>query len=294
VSKNLFSSAPLRVDLAGGWTDVAPYPSDFGGEVVNFSINRRVRASREKILGGDGEDFEFSFEAPRGSGLGTSGAMNVALAALTSQEENTPEEIAEMAFVMESDSGNICGRQDQWASAIGGFNHFLFIGNSVEIMPFEPMRSSKMWLRKHLLVVFSGITRKSGEIQKSVWDRYSRGDPLVIDGLSEIRKSARTMANGLQQDRRDMVVNSLRQVCIGVDMIDSKIHDPFRGVVNPLLESGSIVAWKALGAGCGGCAALLCSQQGIEAAISSIELAGWENIDWDFEEKGILFDEKIS
>ena len=30
-------------------------------------------------------------------------------------------------------------------------------------------------------------------------------------------------------------------------MIDPTIHDPFRGVVMPLIESGSIVAWKALG-----------------------------------------------
>ena len=60
------------------------------------------------------------------------------------------------------------------------------------------------------------------------------------------------MANGLQQDRRDLVVSSLRGVCEGVDMIDPTIHDPFRGVIMPLIESGSIVAWKALGAGGGG------------------------------------------
>ena len=32
VSAAAESSAPLRVDLAGGWTDVPPYPTDFGGE----------------------------------------------------------------------------------------------------------------------------------------------------------------------------------------------------------------------------------------------------------------------
>ena len=35
---------PVRVDLSGGWTDVNPYCTDFGGEVVNFTINKYVKA----------------------------------------------------------------------------------------------------------------------------------------------------------------------------------------------------------------------------------------------------------
>ena len=62
------SSAPLRVDLAGGWTDVPPYPTDFGGEVVNFAINHRVRVKKREEL--KDSDLEFDFPVPRGSGLG--------------------------------------------------------------------------------------------------------------------------------------------------------------------------------------------------------------------------------
>ena len=279
------SSAPLRVDLAGGWTDVPPYPTDFGGEVVNFAINRRVRVrKREEVKD---SDLEFDFPVPRGSGLGTSSAMNVAVAALNSpgQLEDSGE-IAEQAFLSESKE-NRCGRQDHWASTFGGFNHLLFIGDSVERMPFEPMKSSLNWLKKHLLIAYSGNSRNSGKIQESVWSSYSNEDEGVIQGLHKIRSSAREMANGLQQDRRDLVVSSLRGVCEGVDMLDPPIHDPFRGVVMPLIESGSIVAWKALGAGGGGCSALLCSPTGKEYATQYIEDEGWEILDWDFDEQGV-------
>ena len=279
------SSAQLRVDLAGGWTDVPPYPTDFGGEVVNFAINRRVRVrKREEVKD---SDLEFDFPVPRGSGLGTSSAMNVAVAALNSpgQLEDSGE-IAEQAFLSESKE-NRCGRQDHWASTFGGFNHLLFIGDSVERMPFEPMKSSLNWLKKHLLIAYSGNSRNSGKIQESVWSSYSNEDEGVIQGLHKIRSSAREMANGLQQDRRDLVVSSLRGVCEGVDMIDPTIHDPFRGVVMPLIESGSIVAWKALGAGGGGCSALLCSPTGKEYATQYIEDEGWEILDWDFDEQGV-------
>ena len=285
VSGTSESSAPLRVDLAGGWTDVRPYPTDFGGEVVNFAIKHRVRVWKSEK--GADSDLEFDFPVPRGSGLGTSSAMNVALAALnsSSQAENF-EKIAEQAFLSESKE-NRCGRQDHWASAFGGFNHLLFIGDSVERMPFEPMKSSLNWLKKHLVIAYSGISRKSGEMQESVWSRYSNGDEGVIQGLHKIRSSAREMANGLQQDRRDLVVSALRTVCEGVDMIDPTIHDPFRGIVTSLIESGSIVAWKALGAGGGGCSALLCSPTGKEYATQYIENEGWQILDWDFEEHGV-------
>ena len=279
------SSAPLRVDLAGGWTDVPPYPTDFGGEVVNFAINQRVKVRRREEAGDS--DLEFHFPVPRGSGLGTSSAMNVALAALNSSSKfENPDEISEQAFLLESIE-NRCGRQDHWASAFGGFNHLLFIGDSVERMPFEPMKSSLNWLKRHLVIAYSGSSRNSGEIQESVWSSYSNGVEEVIQGLHKIRSSAREMADGLQQDRRDLVVSSLRGVCEGVDMIDPTIHDPFRGVVMPLIESGSIVAWKALGAGGGGCSALLCSPTGKEHATEYIADEGWQILEWDFDEQGV-------
>ena len=281
------SSAPVRVDLAGGWTDVGPYPSDFGGEVVNFAINLRVTARSDSAAANTEADFDFP--VPRGSGLGTSSAMNVALSALISPDQlENPEKLAEEAFVRESRGGNYCGRQDQWASALGGFNHLLFIGDSVERMPFEPMKSSMNWLKKHLIISFSGKSRNSGEMQESVWSRYSDGDQDVISGLHRIRGAARVMANGLQQDRRDMVVSSLREICEGVDLIDKAIHDSFRDVVEPLIERGSAVAWKALGAGGGGCSAILCSPTGMEDVTQTIENAGWEMIEWDFEDQGVL------
>ena len=266
---------------------MGPYPGDFGGEVVNFAINLRVFARPDPDSGSS--ETQFEFPVPRGSGLGTSSAMNVALSALNSPDQiEDPVKLAEDAFVLESESGNYCGRQDQWASAVGGFNHLLFIGDSVERMPFEPMRSSMNWLKKHLVISFSGKTRNSGDMQESVWSRYSNGDPEVISGLHKIRASARVMAQGLQQDRRDMVVASLNEVCEGVDLIDDAIHDPFRDVVQPLIDSGSAVAWKALGAGGGGCSAILCSSTGREEVIQAIEGAEWEIIDWDFEDKGVL------
>ena len=86
--------APLRVDLAGGWTDLAPYTHDHGGEVVNFTIDKWVTATPD-----DDGNIDFKFDVPAGSGLGTSGALNVAkIAALSVDEVSDLDTIAELAF----------------------------------------------------------------------------------------------------------------------------------------------------------------------------------------------------
>jgi D-glycero-alpha-D-manno-heptose-7-phosphate kinase len=115
------SRAPLRIDLAGGWTDVPAYASRHGGAVVNVAISlyvhtsvRRggsgvrlraldlgtaVSAQRVEDLRADGElalvkavtrrraptdgglEITTRSDAPPGSGLGGSGALGVALVA---------------------------------------------------------------------------------------------------------------------------------------------------------------------------------------------------------------------
>lgn len=113
------SRAPVRIDLAGGWTDVPPFAEREGGAVVNVAINRytyvslrqradglvRLRsddydavveaagveelrydgtldlskAALKRIQVGTGVELVTRADAPPGSGLGTSAAMGVAL-----------------------------------------------------------------------------------------------------------------------------------------------------------------------------------------------------------------------
>ena len=276
--------SPVRVDLAGGWTDLAPFTFDHGGEVVNFTINRYIRAVRESV----DSEVVISSDAPFRSGLGTSGSVNVCKSAIMSGGDvDDLERIAENAYQLEISEGNRCGRQDQWAAAFGGFNRFVFIRDKVEIMPFEAMNSSKNFLRKHLLLVDSGIKHNSGSIQDGVWSRYDDGDSEVHEGLQIIRLASRKMVDGIQRDQRHLVVESLIETCRGVDLINTEIHDPFREVIKPLLAEKSVMGWKALGAGAGGIAALLCSPIGIKSARDAMNSADWEIPEWDFEENGV-------
>ena len=195
--------------------------------------------------------------------------------------------IAELAFEAETNEGNRCGRQDQWASAHGGFNRILFIGDGVEKLPFEPAPSARKWLKKHLIIAHSGIQHKSGDMQELVWSRYDAGDQSVINGLQTIRLATKMMADALQRDHRQLVVEALNEICKGVDLLDSSIHEPFRKTIEPMLADGSVMAWKALGAVGGGCAARLCNPMSLNLVHSNLSEVGWQIIDWEYDNSGL-------
>ena len=99
--KRIDARAPVRLDLAGGWTDVPPYTHDMGGEVVNVAINIHAHASLE--IDDDGKlSVNYRCDAPVGSGLGTTGAINVALMAAIHGSDDAEE----VAYQFEALLGN--------------------------------------------------------------------------------------------------------------------------------------------------------------------------------------------
>ena len=283
------ATAPTRIDLAGGWTDVPIFAEKYGGEVINFAINIYAQANVGTTVNGM-LTATYSSNSRLGAGLGTTGAVNVALLAAIDGGKSDPLEIAENAYRFEMQLGNTGGRQDQWAAALGGFNHLLFIGERVERLPLEPLQSSKNWLSKHLILVDSGIEHVSGEMHQEVWEKFKQGDSKVEEGLLLLRTAAKKMAEGLNRDRRDSVVESLKQVCAGVDLIDEKIHAPFKPVIEPLIEERHVMGWKAVGAGGGGCAILLVRPSTQDLVKQSCENAGWSIIEWGFDENGLTIE----
>ena len=80
------SRAPIRIDLAGGWTDVPPFAEREGGAVVNLAISRytyvslRRRENRSVRL--HSEDYRVTVEAADIADLAYDGALDLVKAAL--------------------------------------------------------------------------------------------------------------------------------------------------------------------------------------------------------------------
>jgi D-glycero-alpha-D-manno-heptose-7-phosphate kinase len=80
------SRAPVRIDFAGGWTDVPPFADREGGAVVNIAINRYTYVSlRERPEGGvrlRSDDYDALVEAPSVDALAYDGRLDLPKSAL--------------------------------------------------------------------------------------------------------------------------------------------------------------------------------------------------------------------
>ena len=140
-------------------------------------------------------------DVPPGSGLGSSSAMTVALVTAIARHLRIPmlkTEIAAAACEIEIDIlGHPIGRQDQYASALGGLNVLTFSAGSVTAEPLQLPPGIERSLQDHLLLLSTQRTRNSASVLQEQ-RKASRSDSEVIDRLHRIKALAQRMADALQ------------------------------------------------------------------------------------------------
>lgn len=196
----LITRAPLRISLVGGGTDVQAFYSQHPGCVVSFAINKYIYISVNKKFDGKfrisysktenvdtiaeiehpivrkalyGHGIETGLEITsvsdipgNGTGLGSSSAFTVGLVKALGRDSSAPM-VAERAYAVERAAGNPVGKQDQYASAIGGFNQFEFMSHVVKINPIMP---GAIWMdefESHCLMLWTGRTRDANDILRT-------------------------------------------------------------------------------------------------------------------------------
>jgi len=184
--------APVRIDFAGGTTDIAPFTHKYGGAVLNAAINRYIVG---KIIRSDRRvHLEYSGNIPTSSGLGTSGVMNLVWLALISQNKNKIE-LAEKVYDLEQVIGIIGGKQDQYAGAIGGINFLEFKGDKVNV---ENLRLNKKFVKEledNLALVYTGKPHFAGSSNKKSIENMKKGKN--VKELIRIKDIAKSMRDAL-------------------------------------------------------------------------------------------------
>ncbi|MCX6749939.1 MAG: hypothetical protein NTZ83_00610 [Candidatus Pacearchaeota archaeon] len=190
--------APVRIDFAGGTTDISPFKDRYGGCVLNSTINRYVVG--ELIINDKKTHLEYTGNIPTSSGLGTSGVMNLIWLSLISQKKdgfdsNYKKKLAETVYKMEQAMGLVGGKQDQYASAFGGINFMEFKKDKVKI---ERLNLSKEFIKEledKLVLVYTGKPHFSGNSNKAMMDNLRSGKNN--SNLLRIKKIAIEMKNAL-------------------------------------------------------------------------------------------------
>jgi len=269
------SRAPVRVDFAGGWTDVPYFSDSFGGATCNAAIKLYVRGeldaheesqiaagelraavSKEDDTAGEaGLSVHYESRIAAGSGLGTSATLNVVWLSLVRREPVTTVEgkmeIAALAYDIEKVLGIIGGKQDQYASAVGGINLFEF-GDEVKRIPVEMKQEDVEELQRRLVLCYTGKPRLSSNIHRNVWGNFRAGNEETARALFTLRDSAYQARDYLENGAIEKLGKLLTVQFEAMKDLDSSTSNEQIEALFELAEP-LIIGGKPCGAGGGGC-----------------------------------------
>ena len=222
----LLFRSPLRITLGGGGTDLESYGKQHGGFCISAAINKysyvginhsfydgiilkysdienvkttdkiRHPIFRESLrwinLNTPQIEIVSIGDVPsNGNGMGGSGSFSVALLSALYSYKNMPisqEKAAEIACTINMDIlGKIQGKQDEYASALGGINCLTFNRDgSVEHQPLHISHDTMVQLEENLMLFYTGISHSTQEIL-SYQDKNSNEEDM-INNLNAVKQ----------------------------------------------------------------------------------------------------------
>ena len=267
------ASAPARVDLAGGWTDVPPYATEVGGAVCNVAIEMRALAivtpasmsvaPGEALLraawqraGEPAVTIAVKSAIPLGSGLGGSSAAGVALAAALATHGGRaldPHDLAELSRSTETETMGLPGGcQDHYAAAFGGAL-LLTCRGQTRVHPVIMSDESITEFERCAMIAYTGVSRMSATTITAVLEAWRAGEAQTCESLQAMAELAPAMAIALAAADLEEVGRLVSCHWTAQRALHPTITTPaIEQIVRETTRAGASGV-KALGASGGGC-----------------------------------------
>lgn len=256
----------------------------------NGNIDLAKAAIRQLGLSGGIEIITRS-NAPAGSGLGTSASMGVALIGALSAHEGRvllPYEFAEQASLIEQKELHILGgKQDHYASALGGISFMEFIGEEVKVSKINLSKDTICELEKSIVLCYTGKSRLSGNIHQMVREAYLNKDPNTRQALRELKVIAENMKNALLREDLKTFAELLNDNWKNQKALHPSVTNPEIDALFDIALSNGALGGKACGAGGGGCLIFYAKPDCEHIVRKKLIEAGVTVIDFNFEFNGL-------
>ncbi len=292
----ILSRAPVRLSMGGGGTDLPSYYTEYGGFLLATSINKYVNIVLNKRFE---EDIRLSYskteivddiskiehrifkealnytgirkqielasisDVPSNCGLGTSSTFTVALLnALYAYKRDyvSIEKLAEAACHIEIDIlKEPIGKQDQYASAYGGFNAYYFNKDgSVNVEPVDIKEEMMIELQNNLFLFYLNITRSASSILSDQNEKSKQKDSSTLDKLHTIKEIGIHTKKVLEQGKINEFGEILHNHWMTKKGLSSKVSDPYIDEAYEIAMKNGAIGGKVVGAGGGGFLLLYC------------------------------------
>lgn len=297
---------PLYLFLNGGYTlnaaidlyssvELEPL-SDDHFEFYSHDLNCQLQVSREDLLAGKADDSEFRLlvqavrfylpscglrissrnQAPKGSGLGASSALLIALSGALNQLNATyykGEHLIHRAADLEAWVLDIpTGKQDYFAALYGGLQAIHFSNQGIKREAFQLSKAFMQTLNQGLVLSFTGQSHFSGTNNWNMMKRYIDNSGETRASLQAIRYTSAALYQALKNEDLEHVYALLNQEWDNRKALAEGVSTPqIEDMIAAANEAGARAS-KICGAGGGGCLLTLCppeQRQTVEAALQS-------------------------
>jgi D-glycero-alpha-D-manno-heptose-7-phosphate kinase len=205
-------------------------------------------------------------DVPPGSGLGSSGAIDVAIVAALSALDGVapdPLALAHDAWRLEAIEAKVPGgKQDQYAAALGGFNLLTFHDPDVGVTPLQLDPGFSAELARRIVLCYTGASRLSGNTIARVQAAYVSGDRDVTSALFELREVALEMVEALKAGDITRVGSLLTRNWRAQQRLDPAMRTAGMAQLEAAMHEAGAIGGKAAGSGAGGCMFFLAGSDG--------------------------------
>jgi D-glycero-alpha-D-manno-heptose-7-phosphate kinase len=277
---NFSYKSPLRIDFAGGWTDVPYIMQGKKGYVSNVAIKPLIEFKAGK--------FNFS-GYPRGSGLSTSTAaklLEMICAKNYNADSKTLPTIAEDLFHLENTDLNwAIGRQDQYSIVFGGFNCLEYSENSARNI-FKPIPKDTLEkFRVNLLLLHSGVSRNAQVAVEQVYKNYKTNEG--IKALEIISNCGKAFYEALQKEDFIGCAKVMDENFLAQKILAPATSNEYLDEMYSYAKENGAFGGKICGAGGGGAFIFYCREPEILKRALKKKFVDCFEIDFDFEYKNI-------
>jgi D-glycero-alpha-D-manno-heptose-7-phosphate kinase len=290
----IITRAPLRISFVGGGTDFADFYQHYPGKVISTAIDKyvyvvvnktplmkkvSVRYSIGEVVNHPSElkndrvrailldmgiynniEIGTFSQLPGETGLGSSSSFSVALikGLYTSFDRKiNRKETAEAACRLEVDLlKEPIGKQDQYASALGGFNILQFNSDgSVDVEPILIDYKKRLDLEKHMLIFYTGVQRPASSVLVEQKLNINKKKEQLKEMANLVPVFKKNLIEGNFKNLGEILhQNWLKKKSLASNVSNSLIDELYQGG----MDSGAF-GGKILGAGGGGCILFLTS-----------------------------------
>jgi D-glycero-alpha-D-manno-heptose-7-phosphate kinase len=198
-----------------------------------------------------------SSDVPPGSGLGSSGAVSVAVVGLfdaAMQVTRSHTDTARLANEIERiDLGYPGGDQDSYGPALGGFNLLTYpVGGGTQVKKLTLSSETLAELESRALLVYTGEPHLSGSIHQDIKEGYAQADSPVVQAMHELKRIGFACAEALEQGDLDRFGRLLDENWQAHQRLHPSCNcEQLEKLYTAL--SGHVSGGKTCGAGGGGC-----------------------------------------